>query len=89
MAASSGFRYIPGHAGSGNAVCIAPSHSHVYHNGQRQRYIRLLLPPLLFDQNAAKAGGYSSPFFISSPKHRMYVLYQVTIIWVTACIFHD
>ena len=30
----------------------------------------------------SKAGGYSAPFFISSPKRCMCVLYQAAIIWV-------
>ncbi len=39
MAASSGFPGSPGHAASGNAVCIAPEHRRGHQNGQRRRCI--------------------------------------------------
>ncbi len=45
MAASSGFRGSPGHAASGNAVCIAPKCSHGHQNDLQQWCIRVL-PPL-------------------------------------------
>jgi hypothetical protein len=54
MAALSGFYDIPGPPLSGNAAVIAPLHRHGYQNGQQRRYICLLSPPLLFDQNIAK-----------------------------------
>jgi len=50
MAAFSGFYESPGPPPSGDARGIAPSHHHGFQNGQRRRYIRSLLPPLLFDQ---------------------------------------
>jgi hypothetical protein len=44
MAASSDFQSSPGHAASGNAICIAPVHCHGHQNGQQWRNI---LMPLL------------------------------------------
>jgi hypothetical protein len=41
MVASSGFWSSPGHAASGNAVCIAPAHRHGHQNGRRTRCICL------------------------------------------------
>jgi hypothetical protein len=39
MPASSGFRSSPGHAASGNAVCIAPAHRRGHQNGRQMRCI--------------------------------------------------
>ena len=44
----------PGHATSGNALCIAPAHCQGYQNGQRGRDIPSSSPPILFDQIVAK-----------------------------------
>jgi hypothetical protein len=51
MAAFSGFYESPGPLPSGDACVMAPSYRHGYRNGQRQRYIRSLSLPHLFDQN--------------------------------------
>ncbi len=51
MAASSGFRYRPGHAALGNAVCIAPAHCHGNQNGQQRRCIHSSLLPFLYDNS--------------------------------------
>jgi hypothetical protein len=48
MAASSGFRSSPGHAASGNAICIAPAHPCGHQNGRRMRCIHLSLSPRLY-----------------------------------------
>jgi hypothetical protein len=45
MAASSGFQSSPGHAASGDAVCIAPAYPRGHQNGQQGRCIHFL-PPL-------------------------------------------
>ncbi len=42
MVGSSGFEGSPGHAASGDAVCIAPTHMHGYQNGLQQRCICFL-----------------------------------------------
>ncbi len=44
MVASSGLQSSPGHAASGNAVCIPLAHRRGHQNGQRMRYIRSSLP---------------------------------------------
>jgi hypothetical protein len=48
MAASSGFQSSPGHAASGNAICIAPAHCCGHQNSQRMRCICLSLLPCLY-----------------------------------------
>jgi len=53
MAAFSGFYKSSGPPPLVDARGIAPSHRHGYQNGQGRRYICLLSPPLLFDQNVA------------------------------------
>ena len=61
MAAFSGFYKSHGLPISVDARSVAPSHCHGYRNGQQQRCIRLLSPPLSIDQNVARRP-YNGPF---------------------------
>jgi hypothetical protein len=47
MAASSGFRWSPGHAASGNMLRIASAHRHGHQNCPWRRCIHLPPPPIL------------------------------------------
>ncbi len=54
MAASSGFQSSPGHAASGDAICIAPAHCHGHQNGQQRKCICSLLLPFCLTLLGAK-----------------------------------
>ena len=84
MAASSGFLYSPGHAALGDVVCIAPLQCHGYQNGQQRRYICLLPPPHLFDQNVAKRPCYD-PFKLA-PSYYINLIGVISIsLFVSYC----
>ena len=67
MAASSSFRYSPGHPPLGDTLRNAPLHCHGYQNGQWRRYICSFLLPFLFDKNVAKRPCYG--LFKLTPSH--------------------
>ena len=60
MAMFSGFNESPGPPLLCDACGIVPLHHHGFRNGQQQRYVCLLSPPLSFDQNIAKRPCYGS-----------------------------
>ena len=60
MAMFSGFNESPGPPLLCDACGIVPLHQHGFRNGQQQRYICSLSPPLSFDQNIAKRPCYGS-----------------------------
>jgi hypothetical protein len=58
MAASSGFQSSPGHAASGNAICIALAHHHGNQNGRRTRCICLSLSIFFINNNHSQRPCY-------------------------------
>ena len=67
-------RCSPGHAGSGDAACIASTPLHGHRNGLQRRCIHSLLPPLLSDQIIAKRPCYD-PF-------KLPLSYDINLIYV-------
>ncbi len=59
MPASSGFRSSPGHAASGNAICIAPAHLQDLWNRPQRRCIYLSLLIFVIDHNRIQITCYS------------------------------
>ncbi len=66
----------PGHAASGDALCITPAHCHGYQNGQQRRYLFPIVD-FLSDINVAKGPCYSP--FILMPSYNINLIGVISL----------